>query len=59
MCDIRQILLHSLYESNLDAINKQREWQENQQNIFYGQGRPIFFNKLTMKLKLNHLICGI
>ena len=43
MSDIRQILLHSLYESNLNAINKQREWQENQQNIFYEQGRPILF----------------
>ena len=57
MCDIRQILLHSLYESNLDAINKQREWQENQQNIFYEQGRPIFFQQIDYetKIKPSHL----
>ena len=57
MSDIRQILLHSLYESNLDAINKQRKWQENQQNIFYEQGRPIFFQQIDYetKIKPHHL----
>ena len=53
MSDIRQIILHSLYESNLAAIDKQRKWQENQQNIFYEQGRPIFFQKT--KIKPSHL----
>ena len=52
MSDIRRILLHSLYESNLDAIKKQRDWQENQQNIFYGQGRPIFFQKIDYETKI-------
>ena len=49
---IRETILHQLYKYNEDAIIKQKEWQLNQQKIFYEQGRPIFFQKIDYETKI-------
>ena len=52
MVDIKSILLHESYKLNLNAINKQRKWQQEQHNIFYNQGRPIFFQIINYETKI-------
>jgi|SaaInlV_150m_DNA_5_1039734.scaffolds.fasta_scaffold06002_4 hypothetical protein len=52
MVDIRSILLQAEYDSNVNAITKQRVWRKKQQNIFYGEGRPIFFQKIEGETKI-------